>query len=208
VAELHWLGSLRRFRLPPLLCLLGALLCPGEVRAGADLFALPVQIDDFRMPLYLDFNPSPVAVFRARNLHHDHQRRGFFRIGVLPLVVGKGVTLEICAPERATNALFQVEEKISGFSNGSAIELRDLTIRFTSEAEPRLQAATARLQHDGQWRLEGVILHSATNIVRAAHGLLQASGVQAGRLTWDASTGLAPVNLFTLSSSNHQRPKD
>jgi hypothetical protein len=51
------------------------------------------KLQGLALPVYLDLS-SPATVVRADSVSREHQRRGFFRIGALPLLVCEGVTVE------------------------------------------------------------------------------------------------------------------
>jgi len=61
------------------------------------------------MPVYLKSESLPVAVFRANRIYHDHQRKGFFRIGGLPLLVLEGLSLELRDTNRRNRSRLSLE---------------------------------------------------------------------------------------------------
>jgi hypothetical protein len=67
-------------------------------------------------------------VLRAEQVSRDYQRRGFSRIGLLPVVVLSGVTIEFRDLAHARDVLSRVTSRLPVGSAGEAVELRDVTI--------------------------------------------------------------------------------
>ena len=155
------------------------------------------------MPVYLDFSSPAVAVLRADRIYPTHQRWGYFRIGLLPMLECDGVTLEVCDAEKTAQALAVMRENLKSQANGTIVEMRQVAIRFTPETTPRLKAASLRLQDHGQWQLSDVTFQSGTNAVHAARALLQVTGAQAGRLSWQSAHGIISANLFAANTAGN-----
>jgi hypothetical protein len=53
------------------------------------------------IPIFVREQPRPVLIIRIDSIFKDYQRKGFFRIGLLPQWVAEGVTLEFreCASQ-------------------------------------------------------------------------------------------------------------
>jgi hypothetical protein len=92
------------------------------------------QIKNAVIPICLDSDAKLVAVVRARHIFSDYQRRGFFRIGVLPLLVIDGLDVEIRQPSRSMEALGAVHSKIIFKELArKAVEGRDFRLSFAAE---------------------------------------------------------------------------
>lgn len=85
------------------------------------------------------------ATVRIRRLAQDYQRKGFFRIGVLPEVVGEGVSLECHNPARLATAFATLQNRLKDLARGASIELRDFEIYCPTERPLRLQARRVRV---------------------------------------------------------------
>ena len=172
---------------------------PGQAVGGVKSVAMKKAV----MPVYLDFSSPAVAVLRADRIYPTHQRWGYFRIGLLPMLACDGVTLEVCDAEKAAQALAELRDNLKSQANGTIVEMRQVAIRFTPETTPRLTAAVMHLQDHGQWQLSDVAFQSGTNVVHAARALLQVSGEQAGRLTWQSAGGIISANLFAVQTATN-----
>lgn len=58
------------------------------------------------VPIYLD--DQVVMVMSVERTRTDYQRKGFFKIGLLPILVAEGVTFEVQEPAKLTAALGRV----------------------------------------------------------------------------------------------------
>jgi hypothetical protein len=183
--------------------LLGLAVFQVDLRGQSDLIPNHSKLKGVVLPVYLDFGSKPAALLRAKAIYPDHQRRAFFRIGVLPMLVAEDVTVEVCDPERAAAALAGLRDGLKPHAHGAAIELRRVAFQFPAEPAPRLKAATLRLQDNGQWQLLDFTLQSPTNAPRIPRGRLQITGDHAGRVTWETAGGPAAFNLFTTQATTN-----
>jgi hypothetical protein len=151
--------------------------------------------------VYLDFGAPAVAVLRAERIYPTHQRWGYFRIGLRPILECDGVTLEISDAGKAAEALGSIRDNLKTQAGGSIVEMRNVAVRFTPEATPRLKAGTIRLQDQGRWSLSDVALRSGTNLIQLPRATLQVTGPQAGQVTWDSAGTTASANLFAVQST-------
>jgi hypothetical protein len=153
------------------------------------------------MPVYLDFGAPAVAILRAEKIYPTHQRWGYFRIGLRPILECDGVTLEVTDPQKAAQALAGVRDNLRTQAGGTIVEMRDVAVRFTPEATPRLRAGSIRLQDQGEWVLSEVALQSGTNVVHLPHARLQVNGPRAGQVTWNSAGTTTSANLFAVRST-------
>ena len=153
------------------------------------------------MPVYMDFGSPAVAVLRAERIYPTHQRWGYFRLGLRPMLVCDGVTLEICDAAKTTQALAGVRDNLQAQAGGMLIELREVAVRFTGEITPRLRAGTIRLQDQGEWLLANVSLFSGTNLLCIPRACLQVTGPEAGRVTWESGGTQVTANLLADHST-------
>jgi hypothetical protein len=153
------------------------------------------------MPVYLDFGAPALAVMRADRIYPTHQRLGYFRLGLRPMLECDGVTLEICDAAKIAQALAGVRDNLKAQAGGMAIEMRDVAVRFTPDITPRLRAGTIRFQGQGEWLLSNVVLQSGTNLLHLRCAYLQVTGPQAGQVTWESGGTTTSANLLADHST-------
>jgi len=154
------------------------------------------------IPIYAGLEQKLVMVVRVDKIYTDYQRKGFFRIGVLPIGVMEGVTFEVRNTESLTNFLVQLRHWFRPQAAGR-LEFRQVTLQNTAPDSSRLQAGRMRVLSDGKWELQDdVRLYQGTNQIQANSAILQISGEQTGQIVL-ATTPPWTNNLFarTLSIS-------
>jgi hypothetical protein len=192
-------GRCRRFSL--LAALAGAML----ITARASLLDSPVELKGVAVPVYLDSRPEPAAILRADRIFRDYQRRGFFRIGVLPLVVFEGLNLEIREPERLSAALSAVSGQFAVKDNvKKAVEGREFTLRLGQEGDGQLRARRVRLEDGTVWRLqEGSVERAGAAAIAFRRATLTITGARAGELTCETTNGAVQLHLLSLLKKNN-----
>ena len=173
------------------------------VRRGAR-----TKIENAVFPIYLDFSSEPVAIVRAKKISTEYQRKGFFRIGVLPMLVCEAVRIELHDPQRVTNALNEVNELFETRRAGKALELRGVSLEFKGEVGLRLQAETVHLRDRGRWALSKASYRYSTNTVQIPEAVLEFVGSRAGRLAWTGPDGPTSANVFSPDSPNNSSNQD
>ncbi len=147
-----------------------------------------------------------IARVHADRVFMDHEKWGFFRVGLLPLAVVQGVQVQILSDSFLTNALSDLNSLNLASANLRHLEFRDLQISLLGEIEPRLRAATARLNPSGALELFRVSLTSCTGEpVSRAKATLQISGAAAGRLRWQ--DGGKEIELLVLKPPQKLKPE-
>lgn len=165
-------------------CLLLVLAVAVESRAqlNSGLLSGNFRIHDALFPFYAGAEPKLCTVVRVEDIYTDCERRGFFRIGILPLEVMEGVGIEIRNPETAGDGLAQLHHWLES-QGARRVELRRVKFLVDSTVTNRVEAGRIRVAADGTWQLlDGVKLVSGTNETKAARATLQISGEQAGEL--------------------------
>jgi hypothetical protein len=85
------------------------------------------------------------ATIRISRLAQGCQRRGFFRIGVLPELVADGVILECTDSARLATAFANLQNRLRDFSSRAPIELRDFEVCCPTEKAFLLKARQVRI---------------------------------------------------------------
>jgi hypothetical protein len=177
--------------------MLGWCFMPG---AGAAPQIEPGTVQDIAIPYYAKGQSTPVAVVRIKRLFTDYQRRGFFRIGLLPTLVAEGVQVEVSDSRQVVAALQGAQRWLKPAAVGKALEWRQVEFEFSELKGTRLEATRVQIAEGGAWQLSGgVLLRSGTNELRRASAILQVTGANAGDLLLDngPSTSLNLLQLYT-----------
>jgi hypothetical protein len=180
-----------------LLLLLAVVAWSGWAPRADGLPSLPVK--GAVLPLYVEGEPEAAAVVRIGSLRKDYERRGFFRVALLPMLVAEDVTIEFRNVRGASNLLAGLQAGLDRKEGPSVIELKRISLSFPGENQPRLQAGVVRIGADGEWRLSsGVHFAGAGRSVQARQAELAVAGPRAGILTLHTSDGTVTFNLFAL----------
>jgi hypothetical protein len=142
---------------------------------------------------------SPAIQIHAGRLFTDYEHRGFFRIGILPVPVAEDVQIQIQASACLTNALAMLQNWKHPAVGVRRMEIRDLQIFLLGENRPRLCAARAQIGKNGVLELSGASVTGLSGQrIPIAHGLLQVTGPDAGRLSWNTNNRIQ--QLFPLKT--------
>jgi hypothetical protein len=141
--------------------------------------------------------PQAVAVLRVEKVFTDYQRKGFFRIGLLPLCVAEGVRLEVQHPEKAAAALANVRGHLGLAKGNVPAELRRLVLSVAGEPTVQLKAGRVRFGEAGDWLLDGgVSCAQGTTVAEGAKATLQVTGEIPGRLVLETAAGQRTVRIL------------
>ncbi len=173
------------------------LLCFFLMKAGAqtvsELLRQGVSVQRAVVPLYTTGSFKLSAVVRVDRAYMDYQRKGFFRIGLLPIGVLDGVTYEARDLSSPAASLASLRRWL-GPDAAKYVELRRVTL-LLSPAN-RLEAGALRCLADGRWELRnGVRFVSGANDLRAPSATLQLTGSRVGQLILQTT----PPTTNTLS---------
>ena len=126
---------------------------------------------------------QPIIKIQAARIFEDHERFGFFRLGLAPLAVLQSVQIQTASANRLTNALASLNAWRCAARDLRRLEIRDLEISLFGEKEPRLRAATARPNAAGALELSKVSLAGGPTLP-IPKATLPMTGPTAGRLRW------------------------
>lgn len=149
--------------------------------------------------VYLDDWANPAAIVRVRKIYPDHQRMGFFRIGVLPQVVCEDVVLELHNTAQLGETLARVRKSLKPHTGNAVLEMRRVAFVFSPDPQPRLQAGSVRIPESGPWQLVDLTFPADQGPERVGRGRLQVAGPQAGWLSWQSGGQGRSTNLFDLA---------
>ncbi len=133
------------------------------------------------------------------HLFTEHERHGFFRIGVLPNLVAEDVQMHIAS----AGWMGGISPTINSWRPSPAVrrvELRRLQIFLPDESHACLSAAVARPEPNGNLSLSSVSLNDTSgHSLFLARAELLISGPQAGRLRWTENGGCDQIIRFPLN---------
>jgi hypothetical protein len=129
----------------------------------------------------------------------DHEKWGFFRVGLLPIAAVEGIQIQIPSASCLTNALSALNSLDLPSAGLRRLEYRDIQISLPGEKEPRLHAAIARVSPPGFMKLSNVsVAGDGGGTVSIPKATLQISGPGAGCLRWN--DGGEEEELFVFKS--------
>jgi len=158
------------------------------------------QIKHLVVPIYLRYEPEPTAVLRADRIYSDYQRKGFFRIGALPLLVIEGLKVELRDPARLSPALAKASTHLAvSKESRKAVEARGFLLTFPFKETAQVCARSARIESGDAWQLtEGSLEGIGPAALRFSSASLTVRGPDAGRLSCDTTNGTITFNLPAL----------
>jgi hypothetical protein len=149
-----------------------------------------------------EYDPKTLSLnleIQASYLKVDHERREFFRIGLLPVFVAGNVRISIASADCLTNVLPAVDTWRPPKSIARHLELRQLQISIMGKKQPCLSAAVACPETSGALNLREVVFTDRSGARRLLpKALLRMTGPQAGTITWSTPEG-SPVSAVFLS---------
>lgn len=152
---------------------------PAQAQVCMDSFPNMVNARDVAYPVYLERQIA--ALVRVDRVFTDYETKGFFRIGVLPILVLDGVTIELRHPI-APGCRFSALDEAFGSRIRKRFELRRVKI-IDNTSLNRLEAGRVCVTVAGRWELlDGVTFISGTNQTQAAIGFLDVAGARAGEI--------------------------
>ena len=182
-----------------LVCL-GLVVLPGAANGQGLPLSSRTKINGVVIPIFLEDNRPAAAVLKVDKIHTEYQRRGFFRIGLLPLVVMEGVKIDFRQANAASSALARLPKEMKPWAGSRMLELRDVKFAFRAEPKERLRAGKMRWLENGQWQLSnGVTIQMTPNEVQVQQALLQIAGPSAGTVAWGPPNASSSFNLFAFN---------
>ncbi|MGA2542711.1 MAG: hypothetical protein ABSG78_14275 [Verrucomicrobiota bacterium] len=146
------------------------------------------------IPRYSEPDKTLYAVIRVDKVYTEYEKRGFFRIGALPVAVLEGVTYEVKDPGPAAKNLARLRSWLGGDA-ARHVELRG--VKLVASPTSRLEGGRLLFLDNNRWELaDGVRLISGTNEFRAGSAMLQVGGAQAGEVVLRTTPPTTNTFLF------------
>ena len=148
-------------------------------------------------PIFLGDQREPAASVRAETVSKDYQRKGFFKIGLLPQLVAENVTVRFNKMADAEKVLSALSRHKWVGNNQLPVEFRTVRFETADRPEPILSATSLTFGEAGKCHLKEVTLtHSRTNRVRLKNATLQLSGTSVAALKFRDGTNDCTITLF------------
>jgi hypothetical protein len=187
---------------------LAGLFCFLLMRAGAegvsDLLQQGVSAQHAVVPLYPTGSLKLAAIVRVDRAFLDYQRKGFFRLGMFPVGVLDGVTIEAQDKANPLASLDCIRHWLAT-KTGQRIEMR--RFKFLFSPTNRVEAGLARCVAQDHWELlNGVRFISGAGEIRAPKAILQMAGPRSGQVimeTTPRSTNTFLTSALALQDSSH-----
>jgi len=146
------------------------------------------------IPLFGRDKTKPAAQLRIGSVIIGAQRRGFFRVGILPQLEGRNVKIVFSGSHIDPEALHDVSSALQSLTEAESAEFFDFSICTAGSAGPRIRAASVLIDADRDWELTGVVTDDGRTAGKARLAVI---GGQAGKLT-----------LLEPNKSNRHFPKN
>ena len=131
----------------------------------------------------------PVARVFIAELGQGAQKRGFFRVALLPLTSASGVQIRFLLPEPA--ALLEIPATLKGLCNLDAQEFRNVAFLAPNDTAPRLQVEEITPKKD-HWQLKNIKWTSAGALGEASECQLLLRGPECGKFVVPGSVPPIP----------------
>lgn len=179
-----------------LACLVCVFLMKADAQTVSDLLQQGMSVQHAVVPLYNTGSFKLSAVVRVDRVFMDYQRKGFFRIGMFPIVVLEDVSFEARDSTDPFASLASVRHWL-GTKAGQRIEMR--RVKFVFSPTSRVEAGLARCVAEDHWELlNGVRFVSGASEIRAPRGTLEMGGPRGGQVILE--TRPRTTNTFLASA--------
>jgi hypothetical protein len=149
---------------------------------------------DLVIPRYSEPDKVLYAVIRVDKVYTEYQKKGFFHIGTLPVVVLEGVTYEVKDPAPAAANLARLRSWLGG-DTGRHLELRG--VKIVASQDSRLEAGRMLFLDNDRWQLTGgVRLVTGPSELRAESATFRVAGERAGELILQTAPPATNTFLF------------
>ena len=162
------------------------------VFASPPVFTKKAGATGIRIPLFGRDKTKPAASLQIGSLDVGAQRQGFFRIGILPLVVAQDVTVVFNAGDVDATALDDALPALEALAKTSAVEFHNLTITTPGATHAWLWAGEAKLTSQHAWQL----LDAFRGDLHVRTAKLQTSAEHAGQIVFDDHGNKQELNIF------------
>lgn len=173
----------------------------------ASLFAGGFKADGLTIGFHAGLENPPAVALKVESVYTGYERKGFYRIGILPMAILEGVAIQVHHPEFVTNSLAELQTWL-GSREAKRLEMRQVSIAVGQGDTNHVQCGRVRIISAGRWELlDGVQWCSGTNRLAARRATLQVAGPRTGELIL-ATQPPRTNNLFTSTEFKITHQKD
>lgn len=185
--------------------LLGGAVLSANAGPSGGMEVVSVCAQNLQISQYSPGGASVVSKVNVNRLLTGYGRWGFFRIGLLPLLVAEDIRVETSSVGALTNALAGLRSWARPDIAGRRLRLLNLEIVPNGANPSHLRAATAQLGDDGGMQLTSVSLDDAAgHQISLPVATLQLTGPDRGWLRWNVNG--APAKRFFLKPTSDSSP--
>lgn len=155
------------------------------------------EIRNARIALRTGDSVNPVAHVRADKIRQDHQKRGFFKIGFLPLVVIENLSIQVSEGDGWRSALPELPRNVPGEPGlRHALQARGFELTFSGCPGGSIRAETAHWDPRGGITLmNGTVHKPGSAVVRFKRGEFKLTGTLAGTFEFSSAFGATRIRL-------------
>jgi hypothetical protein len=190
-----------------LIFLFGAISSLGAHRDASASFPF-ARCSNVSFPIRDVASGKIAAIIHIRDLQRDHQRKGFFKIGIMPFVLATDVLIEIKDEGEFQKNFIYLERDLNALAQNLPLELRGLRFVQPGRTIPVLEADCARIQRNQGWDLQGARFSARGSSMKVPRArLLFNPAVMSLQVT--SGTRREEFNLLTpapLQLSNENKP--
>lgn len=166
-------------------------------QSASDLLYGKLKANGIVTAFYDGSNSAPAIVFRANKIYTDYEHIGFFRIGVLPIVVIEDLTIELQRPDSITGIITNMHSWI-GEQAANHLEIRKIRILVINGTTNYLQSGKAKFLSDYSCEfLDGVSVSAGNIQMSAPAAKLQISNKNAGMIIFNTNPPITN-NIFKM----------
>lgn len=153
------------------------------------------EIRDAQIQVRSHDSSMPTATVRARRVREEHQKRGFFKIGALPLVAIEELSIEILTTNALHEAFSDLPVKLRGERVSQLCEARGLELKFSHCPGAFVRATTARWDSPNSILLINGSLKRGAQIMGFKSGHLKLTPSATATMEFASANGLTRIRL-------------
>lgn len=183
--------------------ILGSSVFPGHSAGSA--FPAGQSIKGLVVPIYVAGHNQAAVVVRIDQVHQEYRRRAFFRIGLLPMMVGEKVIVELRDNSAQGLAALTDANRILGTKVvHESIELRQVEFSCPKATASTLRVGRINFSAGGDWILsDGVLRRGDKEDWLSATGILRMTGSHRGEVEWSSPKGEHHLGIYQLLVDNN-----
>lgn len=164
--------------------------------SGVSRFATPIA-KKVTIPFFLSADDKASAVLRLERVSRDLQRKGFFRVALLPHVVFENAELKIFDRNAAIDAISAIRSQLKHLSKNRALVVNGLSLIISDGERMELTASGVSFNDDNTISLRNLCVEIGQQKHFADAGVLQLAGEKRGHLVLSMEKGTKELDLFT-----------